>query len=195
MSSSSSATKKQLVSTIKNVAKETSEKVQQFTSLKFYEELVGLVDKRLLVKNLTGYLVVNTINGTQVEALFTSFDLAEGYLNRIVLNSASQCYWDSCNDEENAPTEEGLNELVDAYIEDFYEILIVKHLDLAKTIYVDQCGNYKCRGDPKEYLTNDEAHWIELANKRKLDRGADKEWMKICTLKIDPSPPKISNPN
>ncbi len=121
------------------------------------------IEKRVLESvNLSKYLtlLVNHINGTQIEALFTSNILATQYMVRIAVNFYSQNYYDNCQDDDVKPNFDELEKHIKNGLND-YELILVKHLCPTEPIYQLQSGNYNVFGCPKEYLTNSVEDWLK----------------------------------
>lgn len=171
------------------------------------------VEKRLLADQTTSTsltLLVNTINGTQIEALFRSKQSAIAYMIRIGTNFAASTYSDMIEDMKNDgedTSKEDFYAYVREHISDNYRFINVRHLDPSEPIYMMQTYNYMVYGEPIEYLTNSVEKWKTKQPHR--NRWSDKtfgdvipglttcesdSWLKSCTVKVDPELPELELP-
>lgn len=115
------------------------------------------------------FLLLNTVNGKEVEALFTTKDKLITYMIRDAINMGIETFIENLEDEkEICNIEMNDDELFNAFLDyirdkinDNYEILHVSHLDHKTPIYVVRNGNYRVYGKPEEYLTNSLQKWNE----------------------------------
>lgn len=168
------------------------------------KKIITEAERNILEKtdeNFRYVLLVSIINGTEVLALFSSMEYAHRYLLRTSINFCIDCYLDMINDDDvdasQIPTFEAY---VTEHMNKYYEFFPINHLNVNEPIYVLQNYNYHVYGKPSDYLTNS----IDTFNKAQGGRNSftDKtfgmnnhrfssEWIKKCTLKIDPLLPEI----
>jgi hypothetical protein len=122
-------------------------------------------------------LVLNKVNGTVVEGLFTSKEKANQYIVRECINLSITEYSEAEIDEK-MDFKDSFSDIIHDYLY-FYELVDIGYLDSSKPIYVIQNGNYQVFGDT--FLTNDIDYW---KSKNKFDLGG-KDWINQCIVKID----------
>lgn len=150
---------------------------------KFNDEVVRKAEEHLNKKvYLPLILLTDTIQGQgaiSVHALFTKMEDALAYMKRRATNFLAEVYSDNIDEY----TEKDIETFHDSVYEhlSFYHLSVVTHLDPKLPVYQLQSGNYICRGDPSEYLTNDdETLTIWTA-----------DWRQQCLVKIDPPLPEL----
>ena len=172
-------------------------------------------EKQLIDRYLKGscYLLVNNINGTSVEAVFRSHTDAIRYMIRIGTNFCAETYQDYIRDVKKDGgdiSKENFCEYTREFINDYYHIHQIDHIDPSKRVYMMQSYNYMVYGGPTEYLTNSQETW--RAKQPERNRRSDKisgqildgficeldgfrcesdGWMKDCTVKVDPELPDL----
>jgi len=126
-------------------------------------------------------LLLCTINGVTVKAIFTSYENAVIYMNRECISDTLSCYLDS--DESQSP-----NEFKQTVInnKNFYELICVSHINPREPIYMLQSRNFNVFGDPTKYLTN------SLDVFREYCTDASEKWIQMCTVKLDPELPPLN---
>ena len=141
------------------------------------------------------YLVINTINGTYPEAIFSNETDAYIYMKRISANSFINTINDNEEDYENLNSTKFIKELYD-YTNENYKCILVDHLDKNKPIYAILSGNYRCPGQPEKYLVNTLAEWkVKYGEIIGKDNINDKRWQKTCLIKLNPKLPKLDKVN
>jgi hypothetical protein len=148
---------------------------------KFDDEVVKKAEEHLNKKvHPPLILLTDTIQGgsaVSVHALFTKMDNAMAYMKRKVVNFLAEVYSDDI-DEYTEKDIESFHESVYEHLRDFYHLSIVTHLDPKLPVYQLQSGNYICRGDPSEYLTNDGETLVS-------------DWRQQCLVRINPPLPEL----
>lgn len=154
------------------------------------KEFLEKVEKELFdEKTASGkplVLLINTINGTQVEALFTSHDKAVLYMIRVAINFVIDTY-DEMREEMKDETPK-FDDRVKEHIRDYYKFIPVCHLDPSKPVYQGQSGNYRVYGEPTDYLTNSVEIWTEKQHDPMVD-----DWLEQCTVKVNPALPEFES--
>jgi len=132
-------------------------------------------------------LVVNTINGVEVEGLFTSRAAAQTYLFRIATLFGGDIYFDNLGDVEDRGPEPNLADLQEDVLDlvrNYYKLLPVTHLDPSKPIYVLFGANRRVAGTgrPENYLS----HQIG-----ELGSLTEQEWIDCHLITLDPALPPL----
>ncbi len=138
------------------------------------------------------YLVTNNVDGKEICAIFNSKLKAKKFILRNSINFSVQIINDNTI-KEIVNFEQYFNEYVNNMIY-FYEIEEINHLDISMPIYVNQSGNYRVYGNPTEYLTNSLDYWKENNDFYKKYDSNYEEWIKQCTVLINPSLKEIQYP-
>jgi hypothetical protein len=143
------------------------------------------IESKLLEKNVY-FVFLNKVNGTSVDAIFTSQSDANKYKIRECINLTLDCYLGSIDDGDDCKGDEwkidDFKEILNENLT-LYEIgnLDKQPLDIKKPIYVIQNGNYQVYGEPEEYLTNNYSRW-----KDKTKDTNNKLFEKSCIVRVNP---------
>lgn len=158
-----------------------------------FNNILKNVSEKLDNTSSRSYLVINTVDGLSVEAIFSSHEAAEKYLNRIAINFSTDLYCENCKDAQTQPTEDGFLTFVREMISDNYKILHVHHLDLSNKVYKVQNGNYLCYGETSKYLKNSVEEWKaeNISRFGTCANSFNKDWLEQCTVKINPPLPEL----
>lgn len=144
------------------------------------------VEHHLLVDFMTSpslTLLVNTINGIQVEAIFTSKSLANQYMIRIAVNFAKALFVETGNEERD------FYSFAKEQMHRDFKLIEVTHIDSLSPIYMLQTFNYRVHGQPVDFLTNSLDVWkkeYEHDDTLSLD-----EWSETCIVTVDPPLPPL----
>lgn len=137
-----------------------------------------------LEKLPNAYLVINTINDVDAEAVFTDIAQAIKYMNRIALNSCSEVH-----DHKQNISFDDFNSTFNKHIRDSYSIVHVRHLDLTKPIYhLRSSRHFYVWKYPGECVTNSLDKWISVQEKYDLERNY-KEVLERFTIPVNPELP------
>jgi len=137
------------------------------------------------------YVLISKVDGNVVDGIFTSHKNALKFLIRQKINFII----DSMKDDEElefdrksiCENKEKINQFQSRLhdsLQDDYEIITIDHIDFRKKIYVLQNKNFKVKGNPIKYLTNE----LEDLKKYLKNKLLDSE-IKYYTLEIDPELP------
>jgi hypothetical protein len=177
----------------------------------FTEEVVENTEKALLNQYIKGslYVLVDTINGAYVHAVFISRTEAIRYMIRTGTNFCVGTYSSMLEDmkeEGDNTTPPDFLDYTKEFIADHFKIHEIDHIDVSKPIYKIQNYNYMVHGEPSEYLTNSKEVWRSKQPNR--NRWSDQVfgevlsaiggstcesdgWMKDCKVKVDPELPEL----
>ena len=131
------------------------------------------------------FLVINNVDGTLVEGIFTNKDKASNYIIRECINTCLCVYEDyltDCKDSNETP--QSFEKIVRDNLF-YYQIIDITYLNLKLDIpiYIIRSGDYNVFGCPTHYLTNDLEKWKKSLEKCKMNTES---WIKECIAKIDP---------
>lgn len=175
-----------------------------YLTLKEVIETEKIINDKSLLVTPELYLIINTINGTCVDGIFSSRCKAEMFMNRIAVNFSIDTYTytvsDMVKDNQDISEMNFLNHVKETLT--YYQILTIKHIDPNQPIYQIQTGNYMVRGTPTDYLTNSKDFWLSKQGPikaRNLLFGSlpkeflpdDNKWLKDCTLQLDKELPEL----
>ena len=146
-------------------------------------EHIKNTEKKLLFPTTNTFVVVDTINGAHVNAIFSTYERAYKHMTRIKINASLGLIADNLEDYDVKDFDEAVNS------DEYYSVIPIHHIDPSKPIYKMESGNYRSYGDPTEYLTNDLSYWRKII--KGLGYGDD--WLEQCTLDIDPQLPPLTD--
>lgn len=144
-----------------------------------------LLEKKHRKTNQPLYLLINKVNCTSIEAIFTDLMYAQKYMIRIAVNFFFMDFVPE--DHPSLKGEDLLKEIVRDILP-YYEIINVYHLNQESPIYQSQSGNYCVHGPPEEYLTNSLDTW---KTKNANYHSEIKDWQQQCTIVVDPVLPDL----
>jgi hypothetical protein len=148
---------------------------------------VSDIEKSLYDRKDNLVVVVNRINGKQVEGIFSSISLARRYVVRLATNMSLEIIA-SLNEEEINDYASDFN--MTTYIQEntmeYYEYEFTDDLDSSKPIYVLKNKNHVVQSYkiPSEYLTNSSEEFKD-----------NPDWLKECTVLLDPELPELNAPD
>lgn len=158
-----------------------------------------ILKTRVSLKTVS-YLLVTSMDGFRVDAVFSDYDKALSYMVRTAVNDCRDLYDEYIEDSGESYSEESYVDFIRSQINDYNEIIPIHHIDINKPVYVMRSSSSRSDGIPSEYVTNSEVYWDAkmkssyVRTKRERRDGVStrvpKE-IKDYLLKIDPPLPDL----
>lgn len=161
-----------------------------------------LITSQPVTKSIS-YAVINTVDRSIIEGLFTTRAAAYAHMIRLAVNREMTYYpeYERMNDKAAVLTQGGFLNSVSQSIPECFKIVILDHLDITQPVYVITTNTKKMIYYPGiiKSLTNSLEALQEVIDTAKNDILSnalkqwfnDGRWLKYCTLNINPELPKL----